>query len=286
MTFAEAFADARKRLGPGGVFTYKGKKYTTDRADDKAKTAKNNVEKKIDVTPVKKPKTETKKEKEVKEVKKEKEVKEVKKEKKFIEGEEEDKSLFSFIPSNLRMFADDIVRTQLGLEKEGLTEKDLSEKQLDDLRQTVLNSIDRMGVDDGILDGIIDYEDYNTELGNAYRGGVSKFFNPAFHNKTTFGKMNYDVDDDGNVILTDSFDFADAASKQDDSVFKKFARIGQAYSKSDSFGGGIYNALREASGNFGSAEGTGGQSTINLGNFLTEDQLAGIMATEAAKDIA
>ena len=72
MTFAEAFADARKRLGPGGVFTYKGKKYTTDRADDKAKTAKNNVEKKIDVTPVKKPKTETKKEKEVKEVKREK----------------------------------------------------------------------------------------------------------------------------------------------------------------------------------------------------------------------
>tara|TARA_B100000902_G_scaffold397060_1_gene459714 strand:- start:216 stop:1046 length:831 start_codon:yes stop_codon:yes gene_type:complete len=275
MTFSEAFAKARKEQGPGGVFTYKGKKYSTNRADDKAKTAKNNVEKKIDVTPVKKPKTETKKEKEVKEVKQEK---------KFIEGEE-DKSLLSFIPSNLRMFFDDTVRTQLGLEKEGLTEKDLSETQLDDLRQTVLNSIDRMGVDDGILDGIIDYEDYNTELGNAYKGGVSKFLNPAFHNKTTFGKMNYDVDDDGNVILTDSFDFADAAAKQDDSIFKKFARIGEAYSKSDSFGEGIYRALRETSGNFGSPEGEGGQSTINLGNFLTEDQLAGIMATEAAKDI-
>ena len=30
MTFAEAFADARKRLGPGKTFTYKGKKYTIE----------------------------------------------------------------------------------------------------------------------------------------------------------------------------------------------------------------------------------------------------------------
>ena len=120
---------------------------------------------------------------------------------------------------------------------------------------------------------------------SAYTGGVSKFFNPAFHNKTTFGKMNYDIDDQGNVILTDSFDFADAAAKQDSSLPTKIARIAQAYSNSGSFGGGIYNALREASGNFGSPEGTGGQSTINLGNFLSQDQLAGIMASQAAKDI-
>ena len=49
---------------------------------------------------------------------------------------------------------------------------------------------------------------------------------------------------------------------------------------------GIYNALRETSGNFGSAEGEGAQSTINLGDFLSDDQLAGIMATQAAKDVA
>ena len=54
MTFAEAFADARKRLGPGQTFTYKGKKYTTDRADD-VSPSKNNVDKAISVTPKKKP---------------------------------------------------------------------------------------------------------------------------------------------------------------------------------------------------------------------------------------
>lgn len=34
-TFKQAFADARKRLGPGKTFTHNGKTYTTDRADDK-----------------------------------------------------------------------------------------------------------------------------------------------------------------------------------------------------------------------------------------------------------
>jgi hypothetical protein len=34
-SFSEAFAAARKRLGPGKTFTYKGKSYSTNRADDK-----------------------------------------------------------------------------------------------------------------------------------------------------------------------------------------------------------------------------------------------------------
>ena len=36
-SFGQAFAQARKKLGPGKTFTYKGKKYTTNRADDKKK---------------------------------------------------------------------------------------------------------------------------------------------------------------------------------------------------------------------------------------------------------
>tara|TARA_R100000734_G_C3317018_1_gene109820 strand:+ start:1294 stop:1710 length:417 start_codon:yes stop_codon:yes gene_type:complete len=33
--FRQAFAKARREQGPGGVFTFKGKKYNTNRADDK-----------------------------------------------------------------------------------------------------------------------------------------------------------------------------------------------------------------------------------------------------------
>jgi len=39
-TFGEAFAAARKEKGAGKTFMYKGKKYTTDRADDKPKAGK------------------------------------------------------------------------------------------------------------------------------------------------------------------------------------------------------------------------------------------------------
>lgn len=35
MSFGKAFAAARREKGAGGVFTWKGKRYTTDRADDK-----------------------------------------------------------------------------------------------------------------------------------------------------------------------------------------------------------------------------------------------------------
>lgn len=38
-SFKSAFADARKAQGAGGIFTWNGKKYTTDRADDKKKTS-------------------------------------------------------------------------------------------------------------------------------------------------------------------------------------------------------------------------------------------------------
>jgi len=34
-SFSKAFAKARKEQGPGGTFTWRGKQYTTDRADDK-----------------------------------------------------------------------------------------------------------------------------------------------------------------------------------------------------------------------------------------------------------
>ena len=42
-TFAQKFAKERKAQGAGGTFTYKGKKFTTDRDDDKrAKSTKGN----------------------------------------------------------------------------------------------------------------------------------------------------------------------------------------------------------------------------------------------------
>jgi hypothetical protein len=44
-TFGQAFAAARKKLGAGKTFTYKGKKYSTNRADDKKKTTTSSTKK-------------------------------------------------------------------------------------------------------------------------------------------------------------------------------------------------------------------------------------------------
>lgn len=38
-TFAQAFAEARRAKGPGATFEWNGKRYTTDRADDKPRGA-------------------------------------------------------------------------------------------------------------------------------------------------------------------------------------------------------------------------------------------------------
>lgn len=43
MSFGKAFAAARKDKGAGKTFTYKGKSYTTDRADDKKSSGKDSV---------------------------------------------------------------------------------------------------------------------------------------------------------------------------------------------------------------------------------------------------
>ena len=59
-SFSEAFAKARKEQGPGGTFMWNGKKYSTNRADDKKKTPAMSQPKakKATAVPVNKPKQE------------------------------------------------------------------------------------------------------------------------------------------------------------------------------------------------------------------------------------
>tara|TARA_R100000030_G_scaffold42940_1_gene32312 strand:- start:493 stop:1287 length:795 start_codon:yes stop_codon:yes gene_type:complete len=47
MSFKDTFAAERKKQGPGGTFMWRGKKYTTDRADDKKKENSNLPKKKV-----------------------------------------------------------------------------------------------------------------------------------------------------------------------------------------------------------------------------------------------
>ena len=288
MTFAEAFAKARKEQGPGGVFTYKGKKYTTDRADDKAKVTKNNVEKKTEVKPVKKPKTETKKEKEVKEVK-EDELSLVDKVKNLKD---------KIFRPNIRQFAYDV----LGGSGD-ITEDDYGPEYLDAMRQVAQNVIDRGGTS-------LEYDDYGVDsfekgiFENMYGSGVDH--GKMYDLKTLIGGGNLVVED-GNLYITDDYDFNVNHNKSGDRYTpgagipeRSFSNLPGILSTirdriidpyGDTSGSrSMMDAIRTAAAYIGSTQEDQDKSKakINLGpasDFYSPDQLAGIMSTQAAKDV-
>ena len=288
MTFAEAFAKARKEQGPGGVFTYKGKKYTTDRADDKAKVTKNNVEKKTEVKPVKKPKTETKKEKEVKEVK-EDELSLVDKVKNLKD---------KIFRPNIRQFAYDV----LGGSGD-ITEDDYGPEYLDAMRQVAQNVIDRGGTS-------LEYDDYGVDsfekgiFENMYSSGVDH--GKMYDLKTLIGGGNLVVED-GNLYITDDYDFNVNHNKSGDRYTpgagipeRSFSNLPGILSTirdriidpyGDTSGSrSMMDAIRTAAAYIGSTQEDQDKSKakINLGpasDFYSPDQLAGIMSTQAAKDV-
>ena len=258
MTFAEAFAKARKEQGPGGTFTYKGKKYTTNRADDKAKVTKNNVEKKTDVKPKKKP------------VEKKTPTKEKKEKKKETEDEQSllDKAK-NLIPANMRQFVYDIAGG-----KEDFTEKDLSASDQELFREIISNAAAE-GRD------YIDYDDYGID--SFYRPFMENITDPRYNLKTLVGRGNFEVDESGNLILTDKYDF-NVNDPLSGSEYAPIADAGAMDIAKDLFSRakekGIYNALRTAGSYFGSAPGEGSNVRINLGDA------SGIMGSQAAKDVA
>ena len=288
MTFAEAFAKARKEQGPGGVFTYKGKKYTTDRADDKAKVTKNNVEKKTEVKPVKKPKTETKKEKEVKEVK-EDELSLVDKVKNLKD---------KIFRPNIRQFAYDVFGGS-----GDITEDDYGPEYLDAMRQVAQNVIDRGGTS-------LEYDDYGVDsfekgiFENMYGSGVDH--GKMYDLKTLIGGGNLVVED-GNLYITDDYDFNVNHNKSGDRYTpgagipeRSFSNLPGILSTirdriidpyGDTSGSrSMMDAIRTAAAYIGSTQEDQDKSKakINLGpasDFYSPDQLAGIMSTQAAKDV-
>ena len=288
MTFAEAFAKARKEQGPGGVFTYKGKKYTTDRADDKAKVTKNNVEKKTEVKPVKKPKTETKKEKEVKEVKED--------ELSFVDKAKNLKDKI-FRP-NIRQFAYDVFGGS-----GDITEDDYGPEYLDAMRQVAQNVIDRGGTS-------LEYDDYGVDsfekgiFENMYGSGVDH--GKMYDLKTLIGGGNLVVED-GNLYITDDYDFNVNHNKSGDRYTpgagipeRSFSNLPGILSTirdriidpyGDTSGSrSMMDAIRTAAAYIGSTQEDQDKSKakINLGpasDFYSPDQLAGIMSTQAAKDV-
>ena len=293
MTFGEAFKKARKEQGSGGTFTYKGKKYSTNRADDKAKVTKNNVEKKTEAKPVKKTKTDNFP------VKKPTKKKEIKSEKKKTSIVDKVKNLKDQIfRPNARQFIYDA----LGGSGD-ITEDDYGPEYLDAMRKLAQNAIDRG-------DTSLDYDDYGIDSFN--KGIVENMYGSGeehgrmFDLKTLIGGGNLAVED-GNLYLTDDYDFNTNHEKSGNRFTpgqgipeKSFSNIPEILGTIkdrffDPYGdtsgsGSAMDAIRTAAAYIGSDQQDQDKSRakINLGSasdFYDEDKLAGIMSTDAAKDI-
>ena len=109
-------------------------------------------------------------------------------------------------------------------------------------------------------------KDYtNPTLGVEWAGDIGKF-TPEYVIKTTLGQFTYHVKDNGDVIVTDQFNYNDAnkLQKQNPTTASKIRNLYQ-YSMSDE--AGEYGIMRRFGALFGSGEGEGIKFEINIGNI-------------------
>ena len=165
------------------------------------------------------------------------------------------KDLINLIPPNIRQVGYDIFGGS-----EDFTEKDLSSDYKAELKG-IANKALLKGKD------TIDYDDY--DQGTIGQSLIKNLFSKNYNLKTLIGGGKITIDDNGEMIITDKFDFNDAEdlnSLQD--VKNMFSGIVSAWKgEDDKYAGGTYSAIREAMKWLGSAPGEGSDVKINLGKY-------------------
>jgi len=167
----------------------------------------------------------------------------------------------SRIPINIRAFVSDIFGGGDEINENSLTEAERKE----------LANVVKRAQEQG--KSKIEYSDYATE-GNKQSqyadvgggGGAGDFFSkvtdPAYSLKTTLGQAKISVDEEGNTVVTDQYNFND--SDGDFSVLGLIKGIKRA-------GLSPYAQIRNIAREFGSGEGEGAQVKINLGKLASTD---------------
>ena len=173
----------------------------------------------------------------------------------MLEGRMALKDLINLIPPNIRQVTYDI----FGGSKD-FTEKDLSLAYQEELKG-IANKALLEGKD------TINYDDY--DQGTIGQSLIKNLFSKNYNLKTLIGGGKITIDDNGEMIITDKFDFNDAEdlnSLQD--VKNMFSGIVSAWKgEDDKYAGGAYSAIREAMKWLGSAPGEGSDVKINLGKY-------------------
>ena len=161
----------------------------------------------------------------------------------------------NIIPPNVRQFTYDVFGG-----KEDFTEEKLSpayEKELKGIAEKTLSE----GKD------TISYEDY--EQGTVNKPLILNLLSKNYNLKTLIGSGKVSINENGDIIITDKFDYNNAKdinSLNDvkealSGIVSAFKGEGEDYQG----GGGLYSAIRKAAQYIGSAPGEGSDVKINLG---------------------
>lgn len=159
------------------------------------------------------------------------------------------------VPLNVRAFASDLIGNNITGRHSEINESHLNENE-----KLALTKATKTAESKGR--NYIEYDDYNT--GSAYNdvgGGsesalapITKFFNPNYSMKTTFGQMGFKPNEDGSYTYTDQYNFNDANTA--DSKEETFLEGAKAGGKS------VYGQARNIATHYGSGSGSG--SKVNI----------------------
>ena len=160
------------------------------------------------------------------------------------------RTLFNKIPPNMRLFVSDLMGKD-----ELVTNEDFTETQLDVVKAAAEKAI-------GEGKDTLSYGDYPKGYMNYNKNFIQKMFDPDFQMRTTIGSGNIKINDEGDVILTDQFNFNDAKDVNSLNDLKN-ALVNIFGEK------GAYRKLRAVGKYFGSPEGEGAPIELNLGKLDT-----------------
>jgi len=165
------------------------------------------------------------------------------------------KQVSNLVPPNIRQFLYDAFGG-----KEDFTEKDLSSSYREELKGIASEALSK-GKDK------ITYSDYEGDTMD--KSLVKNIFSKNYNLKTLIGSGKITVNENGEIIVTDKFNFNDAKDlKSLTDVKNMFKGIMEAYQfneKGYGAGHGLYSALREGAKYIGSGPGEGSDVIINLG---------------------
>ena len=176
----------------------------------------------------------------------------------MLQGRMALKDFINLIPPNIRQVGYDIFGGS-----GDFTEKDLSLDYKAELKG-IANKALMKGKD------TINYADY--DQGTIGQSLIKNLFSKNYNLKTLLGQSKITINENGEMVVTDKFDFNDAQDINSLADVKSmFSGIISAWKgEDDKYAGGIYSAIREGVKWLGSGPGEGSDLKINLGKADSE----------------